>query len=159
MTTYTVRSLDRLTCGLACGWLRQSLNDGDQFLTSQPMVPSELKQIPRSRDHGAPGGCRARDGDAAPAAELDEPFVSELPKRTEDGIGVDTEDRGQIPGRREPFARPGFAISQSPADLGCHLLVERHGGVWIDSIHDAIYASTMALKVPTAPRPKLLPLR
>ncbi len=69
----------------------------------------------------------------------------------EDGVGVDAQDRRQVPGRREPLARPGLAVGQRPADLGRHLLVERLGVVRVDRVHGAKYASTMVLEVPAAP--------
>ena len=59
--------------------------------------------VPRS---GVPAG----DGDAAAAPELEELFVAGHAEGSENGVGVDIEDAGEVYGGRE--ARAGFPLAE-----------------------------------------------
>jgi hypothetical protein len=71
--------------------------------------------------------------------ELDQALLSKLSQGPEDRVGVDPEDRGQIPGRGQSLARTGFALGDGPADFGRHLLVEKRpiGRVDAETVHSA----------------------
>ena len=76
---------------------------------------------------GGPG-----DGDAAAAAEFEQAFVAELAEGTEDGVGVDAEDVGEVFGGWESFAGFGFAVGDGAADVGGDLFVEVGGVGFVD---------------------------
>jgi hypothetical protein len=79
------------------------LDDLDQLVEAVALLAGEVDEFRRSLDDGAAFG-RAGDGDAAPAAELEQSLVAEQPQRTQDGVGVDAEDGGEILRRRESLA-------------------------------------------------------
>jgi hypothetical protein len=79
------------------------LDELDEFVGFVAVGAGVAEEVYGLFDEGAPFG-GARDGDAPAAAEFEWAFASELPKRAEDGVGVDAEDRGQVFGGWEAFA-------------------------------------------------------
>jgi len=130
----------------------QTLDDLDQLMRSETLTTSEVHQL-ASPDND----CRAfrRSGNRHPSspAELEQTFVPQEPKGTENGIGVDTQDRSEVLGGRHAFAGRSFSVSDGASDLGGHLFVESHrvGTVNLDMLNDAIAHSTMSLQVPIRP--------
>jgi hypothetical protein len=51
---------------------------------------------------------RTDDGDAAAAAELYQPFVSQRPQCPQHGVAVDAKHGGEVPGGRQALARAEF---------------------------------------------------
>jgi hypothetical protein len=82
-------------------------------------------------DHGALLG-GARDGDAAAAAEVEQPFIAELAECAQDGVGVDAEYGCEVSCGWESFAGSGFAAGDGAADLAGDLLVEVEGVVAVE---------------------------
>jgi hypothetical protein len=68
-----------------------------------------------------------------------------LSERTEDGVGVDLEDGGEVFGGWEPFAGLGLPIGDGAADLGGDLFVkvERVRAVELDISHGAGHYSAI----------------
>ena len=128
--------------------LAEILDDADELGALVPLVAGEVEEVSGALDHGTSFWCAA-DGDAAATAELEEPFVAELAKGAEDGVGVDLEDRGEILGGWEAFAGFRFAVGDGPADLGGHLLVQLGWVVPIDldREHSANDTSSISLKM------------
>jgi hypothetical protein len=114
---------------------------------------------------GASGDCAlfgaASDGDAAPAPELEQPFLSELSQRAEDGVRINAEHGCKISRWREPLARLRFAVGDRAADLGGDLRVQfcRFGAVDLDTEHGASNSSAIMapLLLPKAITGALLP--
>jgi hypothetical protein len=93
------------------------LNDLNEFFDPITVSAGEADELTRAfRELPLLRG--SRDGDAASAAELEKAFVTELAQGSQNRVGVDAEDRGEIPGRREPLARFRFAVGDRPPDLG-----------------------------------------
>ena len=86
------------------------------------MLASEVDELLGSGDDSPALGA-AGDRDPASATELQQPFIAQRPKRTQDGVGVDADDRGEIAGGRQPLARRGFSIGDCASDLSGDLLV------------------------------------
>jgi hypothetical protein len=82
------------------------------------VAAGEHDELSRPLHDRSPFG-RARHRDAAPAAEFQDPFVTQQPQRTEDRVRVHPENRGEVlrGGRRSPgFASPSaIARRISPA--------------------------------------------
>ena len=80
----------------------------------------------------------ARHGDAAAAAELEQPLVAQQPQRAQDRVPVDTEDGREVARRRQALALARLAVGDGPPDLGGDLVVE--GGrirLSVDATHGA----------------------
>jgi hypothetical protein len=79
------------------------------------------------------------DGDAPPAAKLEQPLVAQLAKGAQDGVPVDLELGREVSRRRQPLARLRLPLGDRPADLSRHLLVQvgRLGAVDLDTEHGA----------------------
>jgi hypothetical protein len=66
-----------------------------------------------------------------------------LAEGAEDGVGVDAEDRGEVFGGREAFARFRFAVGDGAADFAGDLLVEVEGS-WRSSLTFRIVLASIA---------------
>lgn len=99
------------------------LDDLHEFLDSIAVTTGEADKVLGLHDERASLGRRG-DRDAAPAAELEQAFVPQLPEGAQDGVGVHGEHGGEIARRREPFARFCLAVGDRAANLGPDLLVE-----------------------------------
>ena len=125
------------------------LDDADEFVGLVAVGAGVVEKFFRLFDDGAVLGC-AGDGDAAAAAEFEEPFVAELAECAQDGVGVDAEHGGEVFGGWESFARFGFALGDGAAELGGDLLVEVEGvlTVELDRAHGASHYSFIRLGSP-----------
>ena len=107
------------------------LDDLDELVWSVALEAGEVDEF-----FGACDDCAlfwgAGDGDAATAAELEESFVAEHAEGSEDGVGVDLEDGGEVFGGGEAFSGFGFAVCDRAADLAGDLLVEVGGVGFVD---------------------------
>ena len=56
--------------------------------------------------------------------ELEQAFVSQTPERSENRVGVHSEDCRQVSSRGQSFTRLCFSVSDGAPDLRCDLLVE-----------------------------------
>lgn len=83
---------------------------------------------------GAVGGGGAGDdqGAAAPA-EFDEALLAQPLVAAQDGVDVDAEGVGELPGGREAFAGGGGAVGEGAADAAGDLVAERDGGGGVDA--------------------------
>ena len=136
-----------------------ALDDLEQLVEAVALPPRELDQLVRPGDDGAALGA-ACDGDAAAAAEVEQPLVAQDPQGAQNGIRVDPEHGGEVARRRQPLARPRLAVGDRAADLGSHLLVQvgRRGPVELAPDHGATYHSfivpaTLETPPPAAPPP------
>ena len=91
------------------------------------MVPGEVDELPCSLDH-RPTFRRPCNGDATAAPELEQALVAEHPQRTQHGVGVDAEDRGEVLRGRKALTRLRLPIGNCTPDLTGDLL-EEIGGV------------------------------
>ena len=117
---------------------RNVFDDLDQLVEAVALLASEVDQLLRSPDDSATFGSSC-DGDATPAAELEQPLVAQEAERAEDGVGVDVEDRGEILRGRQALSGLRLSLSDRAADLGGGLLVEVGpvGFVHLDTDHGA----------------------
>jgi len=124
---------------------RQALDDPDHLFGPVALSLCQIDQLPCTGDQEAL--CRSVPGhsDAPPSAELQEPLVPEHPQGTEDGIGVDPEHRGQVPGRWKALAGTRLSLRYRPPDQARNLLVERRraAGIDLDIEHSDSYSITM----------------
>jgi hypothetical protein len=127
------------------GSSRQALDHPEQLVAFVAVTTGQPDEIAGHGCHDRPGRCGARDGDTPTSAEVEETFVAQTPQGPKNRVGVDPEDSGQIACRRESFTRSALPLGDSPADLPRNLLVEigRLFRVYLDSIHSAVYSSTM----------------
>lgn len=87
-------------CSWWCG-----LDHPGQFGAGVPVAAAELHQLGDFRTDGAARG-GAGDTDSVSLAEFQQPFVAQQPQRTQDGVGVDVHDGGEVTCRWEPVAGP-----------------------------------------------------
>ena len=94
-----------------------------------------------------PGG-----SDSPPAAELQQPLISQQPQRPPHGAGVHGQHSGQISRGRKPRTRAHLAVGDGLADLGAHLIVEGQPvpAIHLDTEHGASETSTMRAALPVA---------
>src|SRR6266566_5989990 len=101
----------------------QALDDLDDLLAAESVVPCEFEEFPGAGEHGAALG-GAGHGDAAAAAELQEPFLPELVQRTEHGVLVHAQHGGEVLGQGQALAGGRLALGDGPADLAGDLIVQ-----------------------------------
>lgn len=70
---------------------------------------------------------------AAPTTELDEPLVTKLLIPAQDGVDVDTQRVGEVPGSGKPFARDDVALRHSGTHAGSQLSEQRLSRIRIQS--------------------------
>ena len=133
-------------------------DDLDQLIQAVALSASELDEFLRSLDDRAAFGC-ARNRDATPASELEQPLVAEH-RNERNTVFVLTPRTGEILRGRQALSRLGFSIGDSATNLSRHLLVEIGGvgPVDLDIHHDASNASAIVLArgdmtVTAPPRP------
>ena len=126
-------------------------DDLDELLTPVAVAPGELHEL------AGPGQDRAPvrgpgDSDSPPAAELQQPLISQQPQRPQHGVGVHVQHSGQISRGRKPLTRAHLAVGDGPADLGAHLIVEGQPvpAIHLDTEHGASETSTMRAAPPVA---------
>ena len=124
------------------------LDDLDEFVGLVAVAAGVVEELSCLVDEGALLG-GSGDGDAAAAAEVEEAFVAELAERSEDGVGVDAEDGGEVLGRWEALPGFGFAVCDGAADFASDLVVEVEGvvAVELDIPHDASQCSVIEMKM------------
>lgn len=88
-------------------------------------------------------------GDAATAAELEQPFVAEDAERPQDCVRVDAENGGEVARWGQPLAGFRLALRDRAAELGRNLLVEvgRFVPVDLDAKHGASNTSSIVSPV------------
>jgi hypothetical protein len=106
-------------------------DDLDQLVQVITLTAGVLDKFSCSLDDGAALG-RPGDGDATAASELEQSLVAEQPQRTEDGVGVDVEDGGEVLGRGEALAGLCLAVGDRPSDLAGDLFVQIGGIALVD---------------------------
>ena len=119
--------------------LGEVFDDPGEFLRVVALPAGVLDELPCTGHYRPTLGC-ARDGDAAPAAELEEALIAQSAKGTKNRIRVHAELGCQILRRRETLTRLGLAVYDRAADLRSDLLVEtgRLLATYLDIDHDAI---------------------
>jgi hypothetical protein len=137
--------------GAAADGLGDIVDDLDELLTPVAVAPGELHEF------AGPGHDRAPvrgpgNGDSPPAAELQQPLISQRPQRPQHGVGVHVQHSGQIPRGRKPLTRTHLTVGDGPADLGAHLIVEGQPvpAIHLDTEHGASQTSTMRAAPPVA---------
>jgi hypothetical protein len=122
----------------------EAFDDADQLVGAVALLASEADEVFGAGDDCAALGA-AGDGDAAPAAELEQFLVAQQPQRAQDGVGVDLEHGGEVARGRQPFAWLRFAVGDRAADLGGDLLVQfgRLVAVDLDTDHGASNSSAI----------------
>src|SRR3984957_8277937 len=125
--------------------LLETLDDLDDLIGPIALSLGQSDQLSCPRNQQAFGRSVSGDGDPPPSAKLQEPLVPEYPQGTEDGIGVDPEHRGQVPGRWKALARTRFTLGDRPPDQARNLFVQRRGATRInlDIEHSDSYSITM----------------
>jgi hypothetical protein len=108
-----------------------ALDDPDELLQAIAVLASEADELPRLHDD-RPMVRGGDDGDASPAAKLEQPLVAQLAKGAQDGVPVDAELGREVAGRRQPLTRLRLPLGDRPADLARHLFVEVGGLLAID---------------------------
>ena len=128
------------------------LDEPDQLVAPVALLAGEANELARARDHGALLR-RARDGDAAPAPELEQALVAQETKRAEHRVRVHLEDGREVAGRRKALARLRLAVGDGAPDLGRDLLEElgRFLSIDLDTKHCAIHTSTTMIAPPRPP--------
>jgi hypothetical protein len=92
---------------------------------------AELDELSGLGDDGAALG-RPGDVDPPAATELQQTLIAEHPERSQDRVGVDLEDGGEIACRRQPFSGGRLTLGDRTADLARDLFVQNHGSVAVD---------------------------
>ena len=80
------------------------------------MCACELNEFVRLLNHSRALRCPG-DGDTSTATKLQQPFVPQRAKRTQDGIPVDPENRSEISCRWESLSRTGFTGGERPPNF------------------------------------------
>ena len=80
------------------------VDDLRQLVLSDSSCPRETHELPSPRQHEA-AIWRAAHGHATAALELQHPLVAQLVEGAQHRVGVDAEDRGEVPGRRQALTR------------------------------------------------------
>jgi hypothetical protein len=104
------------------------LDHRDELVGGVSLPAGELDQFAHLLDDGAALGCSG-NGDSAPAAKFEQPFVLEQPERAQHGVGVDTEDGREVSCGWESFTRLCLAVCDRTAYLGGDLEVEEVAAV------------------------------
>jgi photosystem II stability/assembly factor-like uncharacterized protein len=112
------------------------------------VLPREVDEFVRPGGDGALFRT-AGHGDAATAAELQQPFVAEDAQRPQDCVRVDAENGGEIARRRQPLAGLRLTLRDRPAELSGNLLVEvgRLVPIDLDAQHGASNTSSIVSPV------------
>jgi hypothetical protein len=132
---------------MECGVSTELLDEVDELVGFVALAAGVLEEVFGLFDEGA-SFRRPGDRDAAAAAEFEQAFVAELAEGAEDGVGVDTEDGGEVFGGWESFAGFGFAVGDGAADLACDLFVQVEGVVVValDISHGAMHYSFILME-------------
>ena len=90
----------------------------------------------------------AGDCDPAPAAELQQSFVAQLPQRPKDSVRIDAENLREIARRGKAFSGLRLTVCDRPTDLRCDLLVQLDGRTTInlDIANGASHSSFILLE-------------
>ncbi len=122
--------------------LRQVCDHLHQLVATKAVLECKGDQVARPGDDGAAFG-RTCHGDAVTPSELQQTLVSELAQGTEHRVGIDTEHRCEVTGRRKPLSGVRLAVCDRAPDLGCNLFVQRSRLVPVDPNvqHDTSYSS------------------
>jgi len=103
--------------------LRQTFNDLDQLIGSEPLPSSEFHQLASPDNYCSSLRC-ACNGHPSSSTELQETFITQETQRAEHGVGVDAQDCSQVSGGRHSFTRSRFSFSDGATDLCGHLFVK-----------------------------------
>jgi hypothetical protein len=122
--------------------LGEVLDHSSQLVGPVALLAREAHKLTRARDNLTALG-RPSDRDPAPAPELEQTFVAQDAKRTKHRVRVDTENRGEIARRGQPFTRPRLAVGDCAPNLSRNLNVQlcRLPAIDLDTEHDAIHSS------------------
>jgi len=129
------------------------LDDLEQLVEPVSLLAREADELSRTGDDRS-ALRRAGDSDPATAAELEQALVAQDAQRAQSGVGVDSEDGGQVAGRGQSLAGLSLPVGDCPADLGRDLLVQlgRFVPVDPDGDHGAIKSSVIVPPVLEPPR-------
>src|SRR5262245_31751945 len=87
------------------------------------VAASKLDKLPDLlHDRSALGS--AGYGGPATAAKVEQPFLLKQSQRPQNRVRVDSEDGGEISGRRDPLAGLRLSLCDGTPNLGCDLKVE-----------------------------------
>ncbi len=128
----------------------KALDDRDQLIGLVALLASEADEFARTSDHRAAlrGAAYAH---AEPTAELQETFLTQCTKCTQDGIGVDSHDRREIAGGRQALPGLGLAFGDRAPYLCGDLVVQGCRVRTVDTLeHCASYGSIMLINVKEA---------
>jgi hypothetical protein len=120
MTTGVPSNTARLAPKRSSGY---AFDDLEQFVEAITVAAGEHDEL-SSLLHDRSPFRRARHGDAPPAAEFEDPFVTQQSQRAEDCVGVHPRERQRGPSQGEAVARPRLAVCDRAADIAGNLLVE-----------------------------------
>ena len=98
----------------------------DEVFAAVAVPTGQIQQLPDPDLNSGRLG-RPNNGDAPTSAELESPLISKHSECPKDGVGMNTYDGGDVPGRGQSFARASLPLSDITSDLGGHLLVQGHG--------------------------------
>src|SRR5262245_42827569 len=122
----------------------KAFDDLDDFFAPEAVVAGEFEELLGPGEYGAALG-GASHGDASPAAELQQPFLSEQVQRPQDGVLVHAEHGSEVLGQGQPLTRACLAVGDGAADLRGDLVVQRcrAGAVDVDIQHGSSDSSSM----------------
>lgn len=103
------------------------LDDLDEFIHAEAVLACVVNEFAGLLNDLSAFG-NPDHGDAAAAAEFEEPFVAQEPKGPEDSVGVHAQYRGQVLGGRKALPRLRLTLRNGTPDLHGDLL-EEVGGV------------------------------
>ena len=125
--------------------LRKLLDDADELVAREAVGASKRDELAGFGDDCA-ALRRSDDADAAAAAELEQPLISQCSEGPQHGVGVDAEDGRKVSRGRQSLTVPGLAGGDGAADLRGYLVVKRRWLRAVDLVerHDASHTSSMA---------------
>ena len=104
--------------------LRNLLDYPNQLVRAVAELASQLDQFPRLVHHEAALGGRTGDRHPTATGELQDALIAKGVQRPEDRVRVDPQYRGEVPSRRQPFARFRLTVCDGSADGSRNLFVQ-----------------------------------
>jgi hypothetical protein len=111
--------------------LGEVLDDLHQLVDLVPVAARQAEEFLGLGNDCAATRC-AGDSDPAPAPELQQSFVAQLPQGPKDSVRVDAENLREIARRRKAFSGLRLTVCDRPTDLRCDLLVQLDGRTTIN---------------------------
>jgi len=130
---------------------------GDQFVTPEPVLPSQGKEFP-CLGHDDPLLGFADHGDTTTTPELKDSLVAEEPESTKHSVRVYPQYHRHVPGGWEALPRTHVSVRNVLANLGGYLVMQRCGvAEQLDILHGNMQSITIVATTEADARTQPLP--